>query len=220
MSLQLAFAAPVALALVGAVLSLAAEAVERERFSIVLSSVALAAAAVIALVGAATVAPGAVWGVFVIGAGYSMAACIVMALGALACVASLSSPEKGRAALGGLISISAAALAVLAASNDIIVMLVALETAALSGYALVALARTPRVERGRHEVLRPGRCCDGGARLGDRGRRSEPGTRARGRKTLIGPVGFGSERGHDRHRARLRGVRVQAGSIPVPLMGT
>lgn len=144
MSLQLAFAAPVALALVGAVLSLAAEAVERERLSIIVSSVALGAAAVIALVGAATVAPGAVWGVFVSGAGYSMAACVIMALGALACVTSLSAPEKGRAALCGLISISAAALAVLAAANDIIVMVVALETAAVVGYALVALARTPR----------------------------------------------------------------------------
>jgi NADH-quinone oxidoreductase subunit N len=144
MSPEIAFAAPVGLALLGAVLSLGAEALRRPRLSLSVSAALLAAAGLVGIVASASVSPQRVWTFFVSGAGYSMVCGVVMLLGALASVTGLSAAQKGSSAFGGLVALSAAALAVLAGTTDIIVMVLALETVALCGYALVALARSPR----------------------------------------------------------------------------
>ncbi len=144
MTPEIAFATPLALALVGAVLALAADALDRERMAALTSTALLLVAAAVAVVASATVTPETVWTVFAVGAGFSMATGVVMLFGALGVLASLSAPREGSTALAGLVALSAAALATLASSTDIVVMLLALETAALSAYALIALARTPR----------------------------------------------------------------------------
>ncbi len=146
MSAQLAFATPLALAMLGAVLSLAADAFDRDRLALAASALGLGLAAVVAGIAAATVAPSAVWTVFRAGAGFSMAMGVVLGLGALSLIASVRAPRERSAAIGGLVAISAAALAALAATTDIIAMLLTLETAALAGYALVTLSHTARAQ--------------------------------------------------------------------------
>ncbi len=144
MSPELALATPVAVALLGGMLSLAADAFDRRAAASALAAAGLTIGAVVAAVAAATVTPAVVWTVFVTGAGYSMAAAVVMALGAAAVVAGMSARFESNAALGGLVALSAVALAALASSTDLVVMLIALETAAVTGYALVALSHSPR----------------------------------------------------------------------------
>ncbi len=144
MSTEIGFAAPFVLALLGAVGSLAADAFDRERVAVAAASIGLGLGAVFAGIVAATVAPKLVWSIFVTGAGFSMAVAVVMGLGALAVAASLSARREHSTAVGGLVAVSAVALGALAATVDIVVMLIALETAAVAGYALVALARDAR----------------------------------------------------------------------------
>lgn len=140
----LAFALPIALSIAGAVCSLALDALERDRPARWCAALCLALAAVVAFVVAATVTPQPVWEVFVVGAGYSTAVATIMLFGAAAAIAHRSGAERSDAAFPGLVALSAAALAVLATSSDVLVMFLALETAAATGYALVALARSTR----------------------------------------------------------------------------
>lgn len=147
MSAQTAFAIPLCVALAGAMASLTADAFARSTWARLVSAGSLALAAGAGLASALIVEPTHVFRHFAVGAGYSAASGLIFALGSAALLAGGGADresEDRRGAIGGLVALAAVAASLLAASTDLITILIALEISAAASYALVAVAGTPR----------------------------------------------------------------------------
>lgn len=108
------------------------------------SAALLGAGGLVALVGGSREAAVAVYGSFRVGAGYSLVAGAVLVLAAVVTTASLSVPF-GRSGRGNaLVALAALGSALATSSGDLLATLLALETVAVSGYALVGVRGTRR----------------------------------------------------------------------------
>ena len=138
--------APTWVALAGVVLALTHDAFGRSRAALAVGAVSLAAAAALAGWLAVTSEPIRVFGALAAGRGFSGVAAIVYALGALSLVAGMRglSESGGGGQVSALTVLCAAAAALLPASVDLLVTIIALEAVALTGYALVSSARGRR----------------------------------------------------------------------------
>jgi NADH-quinone oxidoreductase subunit N len=104
----------------------------------------LAAAGLVSFVGGWLVSPAVVLDAFSVGAGRSTVAGLVLLLAACVLFGSVGT-GFGRGGSGAaLVSLGALGSALAVLSSDLVIMLLALETAAVSAYALVASARTRR----------------------------------------------------------------------------
>lgn len=111
-------------------------------YSAVSAAALLTAGGLVSLVGGWDVASTELFGVFRVGAGYSLVPGVVLVLSGLALTAGVSMPfgRSGRGA--ALVALAALGSALAAASVDLLITLLALETVAVSAYALVAVRGT------------------------------------------------------------------------------
>jgi NADH-quinone oxidoreductase subunit N len=146
MSAALILALQLGPALAGAVVALALDAFDRRVAAVVVSCAGLAASGGFGLYAGTTAAGSTVFEVLRVGAVFSTVPGVIMILAALALWGGwnefIGRPGGGSSA--ALVALAAVASAAIAQSFDLLMLLVALETAAAAGYALVADARTAR----------------------------------------------------------------------------
>jgi len=132
--------------LAAAVLGLVADAFDARRTALTVSVVGLLAAGVVGLIAGVTVPVADVFDVFRGGGPFSAVPGVIAMCGAFAVTGGWSSlvdrPNGGTTA--ALITFGAASAGLMAASNDLITLLLAVETSAVIAYALVSDARTTR----------------------------------------------------------------------------
>jgi len=138
---------PMIAAIIAGVLALVADAAARPRVAVGVAIVGLAAGCVLAAVASQSVEGGSLaYGVFIGGGELSAVGVPIFALAALSLLGGmryLSNRETG-AAMAALVAFATAASSALAASADLILTAIALETIAICAYALVSAARTDR----------------------------------------------------------------------------
>ena len=105
-------------------------------------SMLLAAGGLSGLVGAWVALPTTVYGTFVVGGARSLVAGLVALLAAAVVLAGSDERASGSGVMNALISLAAAGAAFAVSANDLVAVLLASETAALCGYALVASGRS------------------------------------------------------------------------------
>ena len=144
MSETLALVLPLAAAGLATVVALVLDGLGRSRSAPVVAGLLLVAGAIPAGIAATTLEPSKAFGFFILGAGYSGAVCVVLTLAAFSAVVAGASASSERGTLVALIAFSALAANGLVAAPDPLFMLVALETLAVLGYAIVSVTRTPK----------------------------------------------------------------------------
>jgi NADH-quinone oxidoreductase subunit N len=133
-------------ALLGAVIALAADAFDRRRAAVAWSALGLACSGAFGLYAGMT-APGATaFGVLRVGGAFSTLPGLIALLAALVLWGGWRefTGRAGGGSSAALVALGAVASAAVAMSFDLLMLLVALETAAAAGYALVADAKTRR----------------------------------------------------------------------------
>lgn len=142
---QVLLIAPVLLAVLAGVLAMLSDILKMPRLAVGLAVAFLWAAAGVSVWGVAR-APEALEGVLVIGGEMSVVWGLIFAMSALCVLGAADWAVKHRSGGGvvALMAFAAAGSAILAASLDLIMTLIALETVAVCSYALVAAARTAR----------------------------------------------------------------------------
>lgn len=128
---------PVAFA---AVLALTGDMIGTRNAGRVGTSMLLLAAGATSLVGGVPIKPKFVLGAFMVGGGYSTITGAILILAAL----SLLSASDREGSAPALVALSAGGAALAASSADLVALLIALEIAAMCGYALVSGGRTTR----------------------------------------------------------------------------
>lgn len=138
---------PMIVAVIAGVCALGADAFTRPRLALLLAIAGLLGASVCAGVASQVVDGGTVaYGVFIGGGELSIIGVPILVLAALSLIGGsryLTDHETG-AAMAALVTLASGACVALAASSDLVMTAIALETIAICAYALVAAARTDR----------------------------------------------------------------------------
>jgi NADH-quinone oxidoreductase subunit N len=146
MSAALILTLQMAPALAGAIIALALDAFDRRTAAVALACLGLLASGAFGVYAGMTTAGSTAFDVLRVGAVFSTVPGIIAILAAIALFGGWSEfvGRPGGGSSASLVALAAIASAAVAQSFDLLMLLVALETAAAAGYALVAEARTSR----------------------------------------------------------------------------
>ncbi len=146
MSPQLAVVLTYGIALLGALVGLALDAADRRRAALAAVAGTLVLGGVVGAWASIGVKGAEVWGVVRVGGPFSAVPGAILLLAAVAVYGGWeeSAERAGGGSSAALVALGAVASGLAASSFDLVMLLVAIETAALAGYALVAEARTSR----------------------------------------------------------------------------
>ena len=135
-------------ALLGALVALALDAFDRRRAAVACAALGLALSGAFGLWAGMTAAGSTAFGVLRVGGAFSTVPGLIAILAAVTLWGGWSefAHRPGGGSSAALVALAAVASAAVAQSFDLLMLLVALETAAAAGYALVAEARTRRAD--------------------------------------------------------------------------